>query len=378
LTSFCPFLHLSSTTLQKSRTMSLVMSEPMKIECSAEPMKVQFPVAKTFIQYPALRNPSLEAFFQEREVTSCPASRMASIDEEEEDQAPCPQMASSKDIHALAKEIEYTVRNTFIDGGDWESLRRPSLEGFYQERELKSCPATRAQSFDDQSPMRKQVRSFDDAHSPMKIKQEQAKGCEAQEFQTTGLRSRSVSLEEWSWDVPRSPAMRSLSLEECLRNIEAKYQDLEPFDDISTKAHTPEDTSPVTPEDVSDNEGDTKPEDSKPCPISLTNGLGLWSVGSAQHFMGNCKPCAFLWKDENGCQSGANCVFCHMCPPGEKKRRKKEKLAVRKTYKIARQVQQQQQYRQPQAFQGPRQSQAFEVGQPPAFQGVAIGYYRIC
>merc|ERR1712087_895144 len=40
-----------------------------------------------------------------------------------------------------------------------------------------------------------------------------------------------------------------------------------------------------------------------------------------------CKPCAFVFKD--GCESGANCTFCHLCAPGEKKRRKKEKRNVR-------------------------------------------------
>lgn len=351
------------------------MSEPMKIECTVDPMKVQIPIAKTFIQYPVLRNPSLEAFVQERETTSCPASRMASIDEE--DEAPCTPTANLNNIHAIAKEIDYTVKNTFIDGCDWDSLRRPSLEGFYHERQLKSCPASRTQSLDDAySPMKKQVPSFDAVHFPMKINEEEVQDGDAQEFQISGIRSRSISLEEWSWDVER-PALRSHSLEECLRDIEAKYQDLEPFDDISesTKTRTPEYTASVTPEDISDHEEDIKAEDAKPCAISLTNGLGLWSAGSAQHFTGNCKPCAFLWKDENGCQNGAECVFCHMCPPGEKKKRKKEKLQMRKTYRIARQAHQQ--YQQPQAFPEVGQSQAFQVvAQPQAFQGVA--YYRMC
>jgi hypothetical protein len=313
------------------------MSEPKKIECSEESMTVQqFPVAKTFIQYPALRNPSLEAFFQERETTSCPASRMASIDEEiEESEAPRSPTASlhrlnTANVPPIAKEIEYMVKNTFIDGCDWEKMRSPSLDGFFHERESKSCPATRAQSFDD-------------AHTPIRRMQEEAQACNAQEFSITSTRSRSISIEEWIGDIKdlQYPVIRSVSLEECLRDIEAKYQDLEPFDDISTKTNTPEDTGPVTPENLSDLE-----EETKPCAISLTNGLGLWSVGSAQHSVGNCKPCAFLWKDENGCASGTSCVFCHMCPPGEKKRRRKEKLAARTMRRNTLKFQRQQ------AFQG--------------------------
>eukprot|EP00746_Dinoflagellata_sp_MGD_P028211 gnl/MRDRNA2_/MRDRNA2_166710_c0_seq1.p1 gnl/MRDRNA2_/MRDRNA2_166710_c0~~gnl/MRDRNA2_/MRDRNA2_166710_c0_seq1.p1 ORF type:complete len:239 (-),score=44.89 gnl/MRDRNA2_/MRDRNA2_166710_c0_seq1:332-1048(-) len=62
--------------------------------------------------------------------------------------------------------------------------------------------------------------------------------------------------------------------------------------------------------------------------ISLSDQLGISSVGSAGHASGTCKPCAFIWKD--GCASGANCQFCHMCPPGEVKRRKKDKTTYRK------------------------------------------------
>jgi hypothetical protein len=62
--------------------------------------------------------------------------------------------------------------------------------------------------------------------------------------------------------------------------------------------------------------------------ISLSDQLGLSSVGSAGHSAGTCKPCAFIWKD--GCASGANCQFCHLCPPGEVKRRKKDKTTYRK------------------------------------------------
>jgi hypothetical protein len=31
-----------------------------------------------------------------------------------------------------------------------------------------------------------------------------------------------------------------------------------------------------------------------------------------------------------GCNNGASCPFCHLCEPGERVRRKKEKLALRR------------------------------------------------
>lgn len=47
------------------------------------------------------------------------------------------------------------------------------------------------------------------------------------------------------------------------------------------------------------------------------------SDGSALHYQGRCKPCAFVHRE--GCKSDASCKFCHLCPEGEKKRRLKER-----------------------------------------------------
>merc|ERR1711998_686062 len=54
---------------------------------------------------------------------------------------------------------------------------------------------------------------------------------------------------------------------------------------------------------------------SKPTDASIVPQLGspeLPTVGSKGHSLGTCKPCAFTFK-EVGCQSGVNCVFCHLC-----------------------------------------------------------------
>jgi hypothetical protein len=47
----------------------------------------------------------------------------------------------------------------------------------------------------------------------------------------------------------------------------------------------------------------------------------LPSKGSALHSLERCKPCAFVLK--GGCKDGVECGFCHLCKPGEKKRRRK-------------------------------------------------------
>eukprot|EP00929_Paragymnodinium_shiwhaense_P115152 TRINITY_DN8383_c0_g1_i1.p1 TRINITY_DN8383_c0_g1~~TRINITY_DN8383_c0_g1_i1.p1 ORF type:complete len:305 (+),score=54.39 TRINITY_DN8383_c0_g1_i1:109-915(+) len=56
----------------------------------------------------------------------------------------------------------------------------------------------------------------------------------------------------------------------------------------------------------------------------------LPTLGSAGHDIGECKPCAFFWKD-NGCVNGMYCQFCHKCDAAEKKKRQKVKKALFKT-----------------------------------------------
>lgn len=51
------------------------------------------------------------------------------------------------------------------------------------------------------------------------------------------------------------------------------------------------------------------------------------SAGSTTHGSGQCRPCAWFWKPQ-GCANGADCRHCHMCPEGELKNRKKDKVAT--------------------------------------------------
>lgn len=68
------------------------------------------------------------------------------------------------------------------------------------------------------------------------------------------------------------------------------------------------------------------PEPPAPRPLALAELVvpQSHSKGSALHFQGTCKPCAFFWKLV-GCQYGSECEFCHLCDADERKRRNKEK-----------------------------------------------------
>lgn len=52
------------------------------------------------------------------------------------------------------------------------------------------------------------------------------------------------------------------------------------------------------------------------------------SRGSELHQWGACKPCAFVF--QGGCNNDVQCQFCHLCQPGERKRRKKERMAMKR------------------------------------------------
>ena len=64
-------------------------------------------------------------------------------------------------------------------------------------------------------------------------------------------------------------------------------------------------------------------------PAQQLHGLrtDLPSQGSALHSAGHCKPCAWFWKSR-GCSNAVFCDYCHLCPPGALKERKKAKIAA--------------------------------------------------
>merc|ERR1712151_838217 len=50
----------------------------------------------------------------------------------------------------------------------------------------------------------------------------------------------------------------------------------------------------------------------------------LVSKGSMFHGSGECKPCAWFYKPQ-GCQNGAECLHCHLCPENEIQARRRAK-----------------------------------------------------
>lgn len=80
--------------------------------------------------------------------------------------------------------------------------------------------------------------------------------------------------------------------------------------------------------------------------------MELPSLGSALHSVGRCRPCGWFWKPQ-GCDNGASCQHCHLCPSGEhKSRRKARVIELRANTEVAEERSQQQwrQWQQPPLF----------------------------
>jgi len=73
-------------------------------------------------------------------------------------------------------------------------------------------------------------------------------------------------------------------------------------------------------------EEDYSVEETPAPPPGLHPPVGTASHGSILHSIGECEPCAWFWKP-GGCQNGAECGRCHLCPEGETKARKKAKVS---------------------------------------------------
>jgi hypothetical protein len=328
-------------------------------------MKVEYPTANTFIQFAAPRSSSLEEFLKPRSVFSCPASRMVSL---EEDPRESTEPIMDDDLLIL-----------------WPATRGPSLNDEDEASKFAFEMKVALQSVCAQLPVSAAVEDPPVLQAPpprwASIEDEEdlpnfMKALEKEE-------EEAVVNQVFQWPATRGPSLDEFAGAHMFSNLESftappvvseanavpvvppvvpteanavpemfvQWTPMEAFmnakvssmhrehlaSDASTAISTDEDQALATPPSGLSDDEDEAPKDqvedtSATLKISLTDTLGLWSIGSAAHETGTCKPCAFLWKDlkKPGCQNGRECVFCHLCPPGEVKRRKKEKMFMRK------------------------------------------------
>lgn len=107
--------------------------------------------------------------------------------------------------------------------------------------------------------------------------------------------------------LPRSLAMACMDEETDAEDLAAR---------VDGKHN--EDTAPVC---------DTTAEVRRPrVTLELSTAL-LPSAGAALHGDQQCTACAWFWKPQ-GCANGLDCQYCHLCPQGEIRRRRKIKNAA--------------------------------------------------
>lgn len=282
-------------------------------------------IRNTFIEEMVGRPISLEGFLHERVVQSCPASRGVSFDEigappglesfveslsDEADVAP--ESSRFEDV-----SMPLPVRNTFID----LKVGRPvSLEGFFQERATVSCPVSREASLED--------------------------------FGTfAGLEGMLASMKENpAVGMPESPPIwpaiagpSSLCMPPGLESLLAGRNVAECAESLAQPAARTFERAPLIPPPMQCAPVFSHTE-LPPPPASVALAMpalhlaevldepdlgsaALPTVGSADHRYGTCRPCAFM--HTKGCNNGVQCSFCHLCPAGERKLRKREKKIQR-------------------------------------------------
>jgi len=214
--------------------------------------------------------------------------------------------AASPTIPSLVYPVPVAVRNTFFDV---DVGRDPSLDGFFLERQVRSCPGSEVlpmteipELVTETPPPEEQPATSPKSWMPHWMTSEPEQSLW---FQTAKHSSPWQSETDHSWQqyglVPDHGASHQ---------IEEIWQ--VPSWPPPVPAQAP---MPMPP---------------APAPVRQEPQLGsaeLPTRGSAGHRMGVCKPCAFA--HTKGCGSGVDCTFCHLCQPGEKLRRRKERLHQR-------------------------------------------------
>jgi len=221
------------------------------------------------------------------------------------------------------------VRNTFIDCDD---MRPASLEEFIQERRVVSCPTSRvedpSEGIDLDLPRLPEplLRSKTAGAIPARrIAAEAVEGGSLGREQEDGSSESECSTVDTAEAGARTSPMNPTQLASSVRVL--RLQD-------AIAAPLVADPWPQSGEGGGEGVVATQavcsvsfaePGSDQAASGSSGAAASLPSVGSVGHDLGNCKPCAFF--HAKGCSSGYDCHFCHLCDPGEKKRRQKDKRA---------------------------------------------------
>lgn len=229
------------------------------------------------------------------------------------------------------------VKNTFIVA---RLARSPSLDDFFQERRVCSCPGSPVSRFAELS-----TGSSEGAGAPFEVDVGSSRSTADTEEEVPVDRRRSephlsvahsmrtvwpgqeaqrvhpgTTSTDWEMRLGPRPPWRqrgSGALATSCAGLQPRGALAVSGAQLPLGASLPAAFGAQLPEEASVKAGRPMPQDISEFP----------SIGSAGHYVGQCKPCAFVHTDT--CSSGYQCVFCHLCEAGEKRRRQKEKRAFK-------------------------------------------------
>lgn len=219
----------------------------------------------------------------------------------------------------------------FVQSGYWptpESTRPPSFDGIHELQELAEAAAAEAKAN-----AWREENGFGYAMMP-------AQGEPARvelPFQL-GASFRPYAPDEGAmdtspWDIALDNEDMATQWRHGLMNQALAWEDAH-AEDASNEASL---RCALLPKCLAEDVFDQRPRDLGPGWNSATSSFYTGApgiaptLGSVQHQAGTCKPCAFA--NTKGCKDGTACMFCHLCEPGEKKRRKKEKRQFMSRFK---------------------------------------------
>lgn len=255
----------------------------------------------------------------------------ASLAKQEERRAPV--LVRDEEVEALFHEAR--VKNTFLT---IDPQMSPSLEGFYQERNVVTCPSQhigrlvsfweeRDEAASSNSPLASPGPAFltrtPTYASPLAPS---ASSLWSMSTMTPGSSKPHGGLDPSALVPPPGLAEAWLPL--------ASWAGEPLF--VHAEEDVGGETSPRASRKLTYEASGISDSSPERLPVDVLDLGDLPSLGSSGHARGRCRPCAFF--HTKGCGSGALCTFCHLCSADERKKRrqvKKSDIIQRRSRKAA-------------------------------------------
>lgn len=216
----------------------------------------------------------------------------------------------------------WKVRNTFIDDGS--NQRSPSLERMLQQgRRIRSCPGSQAPTPRGAHPGSEESSQWDENIEVIHFSDVVSEGSKMTSIHPKDADSDASIIEKTSCveGMGFDTMTAHISLQVAAWSHRLEHQHMQQSHQSYNKYGQRPMLQPASATALG-SETSARAVEQPP----RLGSEELPSVGSLGHHIRRCKPCAFMTRQ--GCTSGEQCKFCHLCGAGEKKRRRKEKRAL--------------------------------------------------